>query len=101
MNHAYCLEPNQCICHVGWSGPNCDSCITQPNCPANSSCDNPAGCVCPTSLDGRCRIENNPPMFNKKYPQHKMTTECFRLNDQIQENVSSQEPQQLFGNKTR
>ena len=98
------MEPNQCICHVGWSGPNCDVCITQPNCPESGSCDEPAGCVCEDSEDGRCIINNNPPMFSSKYKylMHKMTTECFRLNEPIQGNVTSPtnlEPQQL-GNQS-
>ena len=89
MDHAYCLEPNQCICHVGWSGPTCDVCMTQPKCPEMGTCDEPAGCVCEESLDGRCIIQNNPPKFSdKKYnimAKHKMMmrTECFRLNERV------------------
>ena len=91
MNHGYCLEPNQCICHLGWSGPTCNDCTKQPNCPSNANCTEPAGCVCENDLDGRCIIKNNPPKLTTRYksPKHVMTPECVRFNSHVKEDKVS------------
>ena len=86
LDHAFCSKPNECVCDIGWSGPNCDVCVTQPNCPDMGNCKKPGGCACENSLQGRCTIRNNPPIFSKTqyYSTYKMTAECLRFNRQAE-----------------
>lgn len=47
-SNGYCDHPNQCKCHEGWQGPNCDECKKYPGC-VHGSCSGPFQCEC---MDG-------------------------------------------------
>ena len=99
LNHGYCREPGQCICHVGWSGPTCEDCTKQPNCPISANCSEPAGCFCDDVQNGTpCMIENAPPRLTTKYnvPKHYMTRECTRFNSQQPTIVERPKPRSLI-----
>ena len=83
LNNGYCSRPGECICFAGWSGPTCDVCVVQPHCPNHGNCSEPAGCACENTLDGKCKIENNPPKLTTLYrnPKHYMNAECIKLNE--------------------
>ena len=81
LEHGYCTKPDECICHVGWSGSNCTECVSQQNCPG--SCSTPSGCVCIDPKDqekGICQIKNNPPMFTKHKKRCEFLQECLIYN---------------------
>ena len=86
MEHGYCTKPEECICHVGWSGANCTECVTQQNCPGG--CSTPAGCVCidpNDSFKGICQVQNNPPKFTKYKKRSSLEHECLIYNKVQQE----------------
>ncbi|XP_065838269.1 protein jagged-1-like [Oscarella lobularis] len=43
--HGYCKNPNECICHSGWTGSNCLTCVAKSGC-VNGYCINPNECIC-------------------------------------------------------
>ena len=77
LEHGFCYEPDECFCHTGWSGKECSTCVTQPNCPG--TCAIPAGCVC-SNVTGVCSIEHNPPRFTILLPKYSMDRMCLIYN---------------------
>ncbi|XP_068249201.1 delta-like protein B [Palaemon carinicauda] len=47
----FCDNPNECKCHIGWEGPNCDQCIVYPGC-LHGSCQKPWQCECDEGWGG-------------------------------------------------
>ena len=47
------LQPNTCLCDVGWMGDKCDECVPYPSCPLSDggTCNEPNQCICPASVD--------------------------------------------------
>ena len=90
LEHGYCTKPDECICHIGWSGSNCTECVSQQNCPG--SCSTPSGCVCIDPKDqekGICQIENNPPMFTEYEKGRAFHQECLIYNKIQQEKLKN------------
>ena len=96
MEHGFCIEPDQCLCNVGWSGSNCTECVTQQNCPG--ACSTPAGCVCqdPHPNDkGICMIKNSPPNFTKYNSTATVDDICLFYNKKLVESSTEQVPNVL------
>ena len=84
---------------MGWSGPTCEDCTKQQNCPISANCSEPAGCFCEDVQNGTpCMIENAPPRLTTKYnvPKHYMTRECTRFNSQQLPIVERPKPRSLI-----
>lgn len=47
----HCEQPNECKCHNGWKGPNCDQCEKYPGC-LHGSCEKPWQCACDEGWGG-------------------------------------------------
>ncbi|XP_050714055.1 delta-like protein 1 [Eriocheir sinensis] len=47
----YCHKPDECKCHMGWQGPNCDQCVKYPGC-QYGSCEKPWQCNCDEGWGG-------------------------------------------------
>ena len=47
------LQPGECICQTGWSGPDCNQCIPYWNCPEKGpeNCNAPNDCICFSTFD--------------------------------------------------
>nr|ABK56704.1 delta protein [Parhyale hawaiensis] len=55
----FCEKPNQCQCHLGWQGENCDQCMIYPGCD-HGTCNSPWECTCDEGWGGLfCNLDLN------------------------------------------
>ena len=47
----WCTKPNECWCHIGWTGPKCETCVPYPGC-QNGFCTKPWECICTGDFTG-------------------------------------------------
>ena len=93
MDHGFCANENgtaECLCHPGWSGPDCDTCIKYPGCPDQGTCDRPWECDCSPDLDNPFCNKNNRISTLPEYHHHEMDASCKELNRQTIPDISRQ-----------
>lgn len=59
FSNRYCEQPGKCQCRFGWTGLNCDYCMTIPGC-SHGFCTKPMECKCEEGWTGMfCSIRKS------------------------------------------
>ena len=83
MTHGFCTKPGECLCRQGWSGPDCDQCMTHPGCPEEGKCIEPWDCICnsTTITNKYCYVgQRQGQSIGETQIQHLMSTFCRTIN---------------------